>query len=123
MKKLLIYIIFFFIFLFFDKTVFAIENPLSPPNNIFGIHIFDESDLEDASILLNSSGGDWGYVTVVVREDERDVNRWQKVFDRMRLYHLIPIIRIATHQENDGWAKPSFDDIENWNLFLNSLNC
>src|SRR4030042_401488 len=42
--------------------------------------------------------------------------------NRMRRYHLIPLIRIATHQENNGWSKPSFDDIDGWVNFLNSLN-
>jgi hypothetical protein len=126
MSKLsrLFYFYFAFIFLgyIFSKTVLAIEDPLSASNNIFGIHIFDENDLQDAAALVNSSNGDWGYVTMVIREDERDKNRWQEVFDNMRRLHLIPIIRIATRQENDGWAKPSFDDIGNWVNFLNSLN-
>lgn len=122
MKKLFFLTLLILFFIISYKNVCAIENPLSEDNNIFGIHIFDENDLDSASSLVNSSGGDWGYVTFVIREDERDIARWQKVFNIMRRYHLIPIVRIATHQENGGWAKPQFDDIENWVNFLNSLN-
>ena len=100
----------------------AIENPLSRPNNIYGIHILDENDLEDAASLVNSTGGDWGYVTLVIRKEERDKNRWQKVFDEMRSFHLIPIVRIATRQVNNHWEKPSFDEIDGWISFLSSLN-
>jgi len=63
-----------------STNIKAAENPLSVPNNSFGIHILDENDLEDAAKLVNSGGGDWGYVTFVIRSDERDSKRWQKVF-------------------------------------------
>ena len=110
------------IFLPLTKNVWAIEDPLASPNNIFGIHILNETDLEEAALLVNSSGGDWGYVTLVVRKDERDTKRWQNVFDIMRRLHLIPIVRIATRQLNGGWEKPNFDEIDGWVSFLNSLN-
>ncbi|MBN2588454.1 MAG: hypothetical protein JXA96_01225 [Sedimentisphaerales bacterium] len=100
----------------------AIENPQARPNNIFGIHILDETDLEDAAKLVNSGGGDWGYVTLVIRKDERDIVRWQKVFDNMRRLHLVPIVRIATRQANSHWEKPSVDEIDGWVSFLDSLN-
>jgi hypothetical protein len=106
---------------FVNKTL-AIENPLSVANNPFGIHIIDENDLNDAHNLVNSSGGDWGYVTIVIREDERNAKRWQEVFDRMRRLHLIPIIRLATKQEDHGWSKPKIEEINNWVAFLNNLN-
>ena len=98
------------------------ENPLEVPNNFFGIHIVNESDLEKARDLVNSSGGDWGYITLVIREDERDISRWQGVFDKMRQMHLVPIVRIATVNENGGWQKPNPGGIDNWVSFLNSLN-
>lgn len=120
-KRLLLSLI-LFIVLFNPTEVLAIENPLSTSNNIFGIHILDENDLENAAELVNSSGGDWGYVTFVIRKDERDTARWQKVFDKMRRLHLIPIVRIATRQQNGGWEKPSFDEIDGWVSFLNELN-
>lgn len=104
------------------ETARAAQNPLAVPNNPFGIHILNEGDLEDAASLVNSSGGDWGYVTLVIRKDERDKDRWQAVFNKMRRLHLIPIVRIATNQTEGGWEKPSFGEIDGWASFLNSLN-
>jgi len=121
LRKIILLIIFAFIFLIPSK-IYAVENPLAVPNNIYGIHILDENDLKDAARLVNSSGGDWGYVTVVIRSDERDHKRWQNAFDEMRRLHLIPIVRIATKQTPQGWEKPNFDEIDGWIGFLNSLN-
>jgi len=107
---------------FVPKNVRAIENPLNFPNNTFGIHILSEADIDDAANLVNSSGGEWGYVTLVIRKDERDTTRWQQVFDELRRKKLIPIVRLATIQTENGWEKPSFDEIDGWVSFLNSLN-
>lgn len=111
------------LFLFvFAKTTHATENPTAVDNNKFGIHIIDENDLPDAARLVNSSGGDWGYITLVIREDERDTGRWQGVFDQARRLHLIPIVRIATKQDGQNWSKPDPDDISGWVNFFDSLN-
>lgn len=103
-------------------TALAITDPLTVPNNKFGIHIFNEGDLENASKLVNSTNGDWGYVTFVIAENERDSERWQKAFDQMRRLHLMPVVRIATKPKGDVWEKPSEAEINNWTAFLNSLN-
>lgn len=100
----------------FSSTVKAEEN------NKFGIHIIDEHDLKDAAALINSSGGQWGYVTMVIREDQRDQAQWQRVFDEMRRLKLIPIVRIATKMETGYWSAPSEEEANNWAGFLNSLN-
>ena len=121
-KKILIFSILILFLFVGPKKVFAVENPLAVANNIYGIHILDENDLQDAANLVNSNGGDWGYVTLVIRNNERDTKRWQNVFDQMRRLHLIPIIRIATKQSDGGWEKPNFDEINGWIGFLNSLN-
>ena len=112
-------IIFFVLCTFLLKVniIYAIEDPLAVSNNRFGIHIFAENDLLDAVTLVNSSGGDWGYVTFVIREDERDKSRWQRVFNNLRLLHLIPIIRIASSQEEYGWKELDVDDIKIGYLF------
>jgi len=119
--KISLFTLLFSIFIL-ASPVSAINNPLERKNNPFGIHIFDENDLEDAANLVNSQGGDWGYVTLVVRSDERDIKRWQKAFDKMRELHLIPIVRIATRITPKGWEKPDIKDFDNWVFFLNSLN-
>lgn len=121
LKRILLLIIFIAAFLF-PKNIYAVEDPFSVPNNLYGIHILDENDLKDAARLVNSSGGDWGYVTIVIRSDERDHKRWQNAFDEMRRLHLIPIVRIASKQTSDGWEKPNFDEIDGWVGFLDSLN-
>ena len=110
------------VFLSQIRPVNAIVDPLSTPNNKFGVHIVDENDLDDAAKLVNSSGGEWGYVTIVIREDERDAGRWQKVFDRMRELKLIPVVRLATRGTADGWEVPTEQDAEEWAHFLNKLN-
>ncbi len=106
----------------FARSVHAKYDPDTVPNNKFGIHIVDPNDIADAATLVNSSGGDWGYVTLVIQEDDRDLGKWQGVFDRMRKLHLIPIVRLATHIDGDKWVKPYADAPLDWARFLNSLN-
>lgn len=102
--------------------VHALTNPLGVSNNHFGIHIIDESDLPTAASLVNSQGGDWGYVTLVIRQDDRDPQKWQGIFNQMRELHLIPLLRLATIPEGDYWQKPSLAEAEAWAVFLNSLH-
>lgn len=123
MSKVLLSITLSLALLFFtSQNALAIYDPVSVPNNSFGIHIANIQDLEDAAKLVNSEGGDWGYVTFVITKGERDVNRWQKVFDEMRTLHLIPIVRVATAFSGENWEKPSFGEIDGWVSFLDSLN-
>jgi len=102
--------------------VLAKYDPLRTPNNKYGIHIADPNNIHEVATLVNSSGGDWGYVTLVIQEDDRDKDKWQSVFNAMRRYHLIPIVRIATHIEKDKWTRPYADSHADWARFLNSLN-
>lgn len=118
--KILILILFSFFFLTPRKAL-AIENPANSPNNYFGIHIIDEEDLELANNLVNTNG-DWGYVTLVIRQDDRDQQKWQRIFDKLRQKHLIPIVRIATVSSSKGWKKPKIEEASHWANFLDSLN-
>ncbi len=123
MKKLFILLLALMLFFFVPREALAIYNPEAVPNNHFGMHIIDTSDIPEVAKLVNSNGGDWGYVTLVIQKGERNVGRWQKVFDEMRRLHLIPIVRIATAPLNgDIWEKPNVDEIDGWVSFLNSLN-
>lgn len=110
------------LFLLFANSAYAIVDPFSVANNKYGIHVIDENDLNDAAILVNSSGGDWGYVTIVISDNERNQDRWQNTFSRMTSLHLIPIVRLATHLENEAWAKPKAGDIREWVNFLSTLH-
>lgn len=103
------------------REVRAVENL---PNNLFGIHLAvpHEEDLADAAALVNSNGGDWGYVTLVIQENDRDTGKWQGVFDRLRELHLVPIVRLATQMEGSAWRCPAESDAAAWADFLDSLN-
>lgn len=122
MKKVFVFILSAILLFLSPGTSLAVNDPASVPNNKVGIHIFSEKDLENAEKLVNSSGGDWGYVTIVITEGERDHDRWQQVFDKMRRLHLIPVIRIATKADGGTWKIPQDAEINNWIAFLNSLN-
>jgi len=105
-----------FFSLIFASTAFAQET------NKFGIHILEPADLEKANELVNSNGGDWGWVTVVIREDDLNSDKWQDFFDQCRIKHLIPLVRLATHLEGINWAKPKVEDSQKWVDFWGSLN-
>lgn len=123
MHKILILLLFVIILThWFTGITFAISNPLEVPNNRYGIHIIDENDLDNAAVLVNSSGGDWGYVTIVIPENERKTDKWNAIFDRMRILHLIPIIRIASSVKDGVWKAPTSEDIPLWIEFLSSLS-
>jgi len=112
------------IFVLFSPKVLASFEKIGESNNKFGIHLAipSEEDLKDAADLVNSSGGDWGYVTLVIEEKDRDKGKWQGVFDLCRHLHLIPIVRLATSVQNSGWRQPEAKEAEEWTEFLNSLN-
>lgn len=104
--------------------VHAAENPLSKPNNKFGIHILFSAELSEASRLVNSNGGDWGYVTIPIQAKDKDLEKWQEFMDEAKKLHLIPIIRIATENyyfDTKVWRKPEMDDILDFANFLDSL--
>ncbi len=120
MKKI---ILFFCLFLFlFQTPTQAITDPRSATNNRFGIHVLDLDDLKAAADLVNSTGGQWGYVTLVIRQNDQNKDKWQHILDKCRELKLIPIIRLATIPENNYWVKPSLNQIDNWVNFLDSLN-
>lgn len=106
---------------FFTKLAFAIVDPLSRPNNQFGIHIIDENDLNNAATLVNSNGGDWGYVTLVIPDTDFKLSKWKDIFIRLRKLHLIPLVRLATHVENGAWAIPKKGDAFRWTEFLSQM--
>lgn len=110
------------LFVFFSRPVYAIYDPLRVPNNKYGIHVADTNDIPDVPALVNSTGGDWGYVTVVIPETDRNSSKWQKIFDEMRRFHLIPLVRLATKPVGDHWTKPTKETIKDWISFLSSLN-
>lgn len=90
--------------------------------NKFGIHILNPEEIKYVPLLVNSNGGDWGLVTIVIRDDQQDLALWQKFFDDCRNLHLIPLVRIATRLEGAAWLKPTVNDLIKWINFFNQLN-
>ncbi len=93
-------------------------------NNKFGIHLAQpqDEDIDRAEKLVNSNGGTWGYITLVIQENDRDLNKWQGIFDKLRERRLIPIIRVATQGEGSNWRRPDSADAKGWVDFFNKLN-
>jgi len=118
MKK----VFWFFLILSFLSLVFTKTSLAEEKINKFGVHVLEISDLEKAGEILNSKGGDWGWVTVVIRDDDTNSQKWQDFMDQCRERHLVPIVRIATHLEGQNWVKPKIQDAQKWADFLDSLN-
>jgi len=119
--------IFFLIFSFFifHKAVFAIYDPMSVSNNKFGIHILFPDEIFEAQKLINSTNGDWGYVTIPIQSSDKDLVKWQKFMDDAKTLHVIPIIRLSTtgdYFNTSVWEKPKFTDITDFVNFLDSLD-
>lgn len=100
----------------------AAYDPLSVPNNKYGIHLISPNAAEsEAARDLVNYNGDWGYVTVVIESDDRDVEKWQSFFNKLRRDHLIPLVRIATEVQGEAWRRPSEDEAWAWAEFLDNL--
>lgn len=101
----------------------AIVDPLASPNNKFGIHLISPTHYESspAAKLVNSSGGDWGYVTILIESKDRDQNKWQNFFNDLRRRHLIPIVRLATQPDQGNWKLPYEGEEIAWADFLDNL--
>lgn len=104
-------------------TTFAIVDPLSVPNNKFGIHLIQATQDESSpAAQLANTNGDWGYITLLAESKDRNHNKWQEFFDDLRVRHLIPIIRLATKPLDEHWEKPYEGEEQAWADFLNRLN-
>ena len=101
---------------------YAISDPLAVPNNKYGIHVIDENDLDSAAALVNSSSGDWGYVTIVITEKEMDGRLWQKFFDECQQAKFIPLVRLASKPEGAVWKIPNRHELVSLISFLSALN-
>ncbi|MFN8523012.1 MAG: hypothetical protein U0821_07870 [Chloroflexota bacterium] len=106
---------------------FAREPAPRPANNPVGINLvrwFDPFYVKAVGDLVNASGGDWGYVTIVMIEDERlNVARFQAFLDQCAISHLTPIIRVGTRFDVDRevWAKPDWGEPARWRRFFDSV--
>ncbi len=125
MKKIIFLLSLISLFYISTLKSYAIYDPLSFDNNKFGIHILFPDELSEAAALVNSNGGDWGYVTIPIKASDKDLDKWQSFFDNCKKYHLIPILRLATdgdYFEKASWSKPTDYDILDFANFLNTLS-
>ena len=65
-------------------------------NNKFGLYIYAEvSDyFKLAEKLVNSNGGEWGYVLIPYNVRDRDRKKWENVFEQLTKRQLIPVIQL-----------------------------
>lgn len=114
MKKWpLIAVIFMATLLFNERFAWAEENK----QNKVGVHILEASEIDLARKLV----GENGYVTVVIRADDRSLEKWQAFMDKCRELKLIPIVRLATYPKGENWVKPTIFEPVDFANFLNSL--
>jgi hypothetical protein len=128
-KKFLVFLLSFLILSLsnglFPANAYATEYPLNKPNNKMGIHILFDSELTKAAQLVNSSGGDCGYVVIPIQVGDKDLVKWQKFMHSAKQYHLIPILRLSTEGDafnTSVWRKPTYMDIIDFANFLDSLD-
>ncbi len=115
---LLLPVIFFFLA---KSDTYAKVDPLNRPNNKYGIHLLFPEEIFEASKLVNSSGGDWGYVTIPIQSTDKNLIKWQKFMDDAKKLHLIPLVRLMTYPITDYWPKPDLYDSVDFANFLDSL--
>lgn len=123
-KWVSVLVVFFIISLLLPTNTYAVEDPLSRPNNKIGIHILFDNELPQAAKLVNSNGGDWGYVTIPVSIQDMNVGKWQKFMNAAKKHHVIPIIRLVTnpHPTNTKvWREPTEKDIAAFANFFDTL--
>lgn len=103
----------------------------SPRNNPVGINVArlsQERFVGAVGGLVNTNGGDWGYMTITWTVEDRDSSQadWilQQFLDRCFEYHLNPIIRVGTwhHTHNEIWERPDWDEPAKWRAFFERGN-
>lgn len=112
------------IILFPTTSAYAAENPLAVANNKIGIHVLSGSEIDSAAKLVNSNGGDWGYVLIPIQAGDKDMAKWQNFMNECKAKRVIPIIRLATEGDpfnTTVWRQPNNMDIIDFANFLNSL--
>ena len=101
---------------------FALYDPRTIPNNKAGVHLLDPAEINEAAKLVNSNGGDWGYVTVPIQPTDRDKAKWQHFMEQAKSLHLIPIIRITTIPRGGTWSTGHDTDLVDFANFLGELD-
>lgn len=88
------------------------------PNNKIGMYVHNVvDDIKASSKLINSNGGDWGYVLLTMDIADRNESSWQDLFDAAAKSHLIPIVQLFNNNKCD----PNKMDFEDLAELLNGL--
>lgn len=109
-------------FVMLTSQTYAFYDPRTLPNNKAGVHILNPAEIDDASRLVNSHGGDWGYVTIPIQPADRNKDKWQTFMHQAKELHVIPIIRITTIPNGGTWEKGNDTDLVDFANFLNELD-
>ena len=89
------------------------------PNNKFGMYIHASSEqIAEAASLINSNGGDWGWVLVPMDGRQRDAGFWQGIFDTCKAHHIKPLIQLF----NNNTCDVNEMDFPGLAQFLNQLS-
>lgn len=93
------------------------------PNNIVGLNLarlHQPQFISVASDIANANGGSWGYVTILLTREDRDLPtatyELQQLLDRCFEAKLQPIVRVATafDMESGIWDRPTEDEPGRW---------
>ncbi len=104
------------------ESVKAFYDPRTKPNNKAGVHILSPDEIVEAAKLVNSNGGDWGYVIIPIQPTDRDKDKWQTFMKTAKEKHLIPIIRVTTIPDGGTWATPEDTGLVDFANFLSELD-
>lgn len=109
-------------YLLIASLFFWITSPvLANSNNKVGIHLLQPSEINLAANLVNSHGGDWGYVTIPIQPTDRNRPKWIHFMVQAKQLHLIPILRITTIPQGGTWTQAQATDLVDFANFLNQL--
>ncbi|MFH1243989.1 MAG: DUF192 domain-containing protein [bacterium] len=122
MKKLLAFLVTVSLCHCATRSTYALYDPRTLPNNKVGVHILNPDELDSAAKLVNSQGGDWGYVTLPIQPTERDLVKWNTFMQKCHELHLIPLIRITTIPQGGTWSRGHDTDLVDFANFLNELD-
>jgi len=102
-----------------EYAYYSHDNPLWEENNKFGLYIYaeDKDFFEIAQNLVNSEGGEWGYVLIPYNVRDSDESKWGRVFDQLIDKKLIPVIQLW-NVDPDDYQKETRKAAEFLNKFI-----
>lgn len=79
-----------------DYISYSHDNPDWEDNNKYGLYIYAEEKafFDIANKLVNSNGGEWGYVLIPYSVKDYDTSKWARAFDQLISKKLIPVIQL-----------------------------